>query len=156
MLGIEYTAISDDPVLGIKRAVMWQSFAVLKYQKLIQLTTTTHYFTADGNQQDNYGPEIKTQGLKPFEKTFYASNERKVNPLNGKECKIQSVILGQNPDGSQIRENQWIDSQGNQVLNPTGQFDYFMWIVRNYPVIIENLIRSIIIEEDEHYQSFNN
>lgn len=156
MLSIEYIPISDDPKLGIKRAVSWDSFSVLKKQKLVQLTTMCYYFEVDENQIDGYGKELKTQGLKPFEKTFFASNERKVNPANGKECKMQEIIVGQDQFGKPIRVMQMTDTMGNHVLNPMGQFDYFYFLIRNAPIIIQQIITSIIQEEDQHYKSFNN
>lgn len=156
MLSIEFTPISDDPKLGIKRAVTWDSFIVHKKEKRVQLTAVCHYFERDDNQIDGYGKAIITQGLKPFEKHLFASNERKVNPLNGKECKLKEVIVGQNPNGSPKREFQMLDTQGNQVASPMGQFDYFLFIIRNVNVVVNNIIQGIILEEDNYYKSFNN
>jgi hypothetical protein len=156
MLTIDFTPISDDPILSIKRAVSWDSFVVLKKQKLIQLTTNCHYFETDALSLDGYGKEIVTKGLKPFERTFYASNERKVNPVNGRVCEMKEVTLGQNADGTPIREMQMLDILGNQVLNPIGQFDFFLLIVRTQPTVIELIIKDIILQEDSYYGSFNN
>jgi len=156
MLSIEFTPISDDPILDIKRAVKWDSFVVLKKQKVIQLTTVCHYFESSQLSQDGYGKEIRTKGLKPFEKTFFAANERKVNPANGRVCELKEIILGQDVNGNVIKEMQMTDILGNHVLNPMGQFDFFLLIIRNQPTIIESIIQDIIYQEDSYYGSFNN
>jgi hypothetical protein len=157
MLPPKLIPISDDPVLeGIKRAAYWKTFNVLREEKQVFLFVHCHYFKADPNSPDGYGQEVTTKGLKPFERTFVASNVRHVNPMNGKICEEKNYIVGQDAEGKDIYHKAFYDIEGNEVPQPMGQYDFFEFIIMNVPVLINGLIQSIIFEEDKVFNSFDN
>lgn len=135
--------ISNSPTSGLKRKVEWTTLSILRAEQEIRLYTICRFFQKLSG--DTYGAHINTMEIKPFERILYAKNTNQVNPANGLIC---------NPQIDSGGTTTWMDVIGNVVEFPMGQFDFFI-VQMDTSIVLGNLIETIILSEDQIYQTYN-
>ncbi len=137
MLAQEFIPITNDPNSDKKRAIRISRFIIDFSTETMMITTFLSFFEQDTNETDQYGKKVKLE----YEKTLTASNNRKVNPVNGKVCVLENDV--------------YKDVDDNVVTNPMGQYEFYLSLAYTMPVIVMELIRQLIIDEDIFFHTYD-
>ena len=113
--------ISDHPVTGLKRKVYHNELVSNKLQKFVQLKGFVVHFEGDK-------PLLNTRGVSNFECRLTATNERKVDPKTG----------------NVLPKDEWGDTS-------VGEYDYFQYISKYQPVVVDDLITSVYVAADNSH-----
>jgi hypothetical protein len=143
-----FVNISDhpDPSLNLKRKMEVFCFKPdWRGGGTVEVFMRVHHYKKAANNA--YGAELISPSIANYEDRLVASNERKVDPTDGME------LYKQNLTDSTFQYKR-VDT--NVVVNNgIGQFDFFDYIIRNTPVVIQTMLSNFIQFEDIVHQRWN-